>query len=124
MANVGNPPLCSGVIAVPSGPKSNTFTVILAVFTPQPRLHHKGLISAYFRGMHYMLAHHIVVQHKLNEHCLQRLVSSTHFSKLLFSVLSTPRLSFLSFYVLLCTYSSSSVPTSPFLSLLVLLCPH
>ena len=71
-----------------------------------------------------MLAHHIVVQHKLNKHCVQRLVSSTRFSKLLFSVLSTPRLSFLSFYVLLCTYSSSSVLTSPFLSLLVLLCPY
>ena len=33
----GNPPLCRGVKAVPSGPKSHTFTVILAVFTPQPR---------------------------------------------------------------------------------------
>ena len=76
------------------------------------------------KGKHYMVAHHIVVQHKLIEHCVQRLVSSTHFSKLLFSVLSTPRLSFLSFYVLLCTYSSSSVPTSPFLSLLVLFCPY
>ena len=64
-----------------------------------------------------MLAHHIVVQHKLNKHCVQRLVSSTRFSKLLFSVLSTPRLSFLSFYVLLCTYSSSSV-------LVVLFCPN
>ena len=73
-------------------------------------------LSTYFRGMHYMLEHHIVVQHKLSEHCL-RLVSSTHFSKLLFSVLSTPRLSFLSFYVLLCTYSSSSV-------LVVLFCPN
>ena len=47
VANVGNPPLCSGVIAVPSGPKSNTFTVILAVFAPQPRLHHKGLICLF-----------------------------------------------------------------------------
>ena len=37
----GNPPLCSGVIAVPSGPKSHTFTVILAVFAPQPRWRHK-----------------------------------------------------------------------------------
>ena len=55
-------------------------------------------------GKHYMVAHHIVVQHKLIEHCVQRLVSSTHFSKLLFSVLSTPRLSLVSFYVLLCTY--------------------
>ena len=35
--NVGNPPLCSGVIPVSSGPKSHTFTVILAVFAPQPR---------------------------------------------------------------------------------------
>ena len=34
-------------------------------------------------GMHYMLAHHIVVQHKLIEHCAQRFVSNTHFSKLL-----------------------------------------
>ena len=55
-------------------------------------------------GKHYMVAHHIVVQHKLIEHCAQRLVSSTHFSKLLFSVLSTPRLSLVSFYVLLCPY--------------------
>ena len=39
--NVGNPPLCSGVIAVPSGPKSHTLTVILAVFAPQPRWRHK-----------------------------------------------------------------------------------
>ena len=30
----GNPPLCSGVLAVPSGPKSHTFTAILAVFAP------------------------------------------------------------------------------------------
>ena len=55
-------------------------------------------------GKHYMVAHHIVVRHKLIEHCAQRLVSSTHFSKLLFSVLSTPRLSLVSFYVLLCPY--------------------
>ena len=73
-------------------------------------------------GKHYMIAHHIVVQHKLTKHCIQRLVSSTSFSKLLFSVLSSPRLSFLSFYVLLCTYSSSSVLTSPVLSLLVPFC--
>ena len=33
-------------------------------------------------GMNYMLAHHIVVRHKLNEHCAQRFVSNTHFSKL------------------------------------------
>ena len=33
-------------------------------------------------SMNYMLAHHIVVQHKLNEHCAQRFVSNTHFSKL------------------------------------------
>ena len=37
----GNPPLCSGVIAVPSGPKSHTLTVILAVFAPQPSWRHK-----------------------------------------------------------------------------------
>ena len=39
VANVGNPSLCSGRIAVPSGPKSHTmtFTVILVVFAPQPR---------------------------------------------------------------------------------------
>ena len=41
MANVGNPPLRSGVIAVPSGPKSHTFTVILAVIASQPRCRHK-----------------------------------------------------------------------------------
>ena len=29
------------LIAVPVGPKSHTFTVILAVFTHQPRLRHK-----------------------------------------------------------------------------------
>ena len=51
-------------------------------------------------GKYYMLAHHIVVQHKLNEQCVQCLVSSTHFSKLIFSVPS-PRLSFVSFYVLI-----------------------
>ena len=34
MVYVGNPPLCNGVIAVPSGPKSHTFTVILTVFAP------------------------------------------------------------------------------------------
>ena len=61
--------------------------------------HFRGLL-----GKHYMVAHHIVVRHKLIEHCAQRLVSSTHFSKLLFSVLSTPRLSLVSFYVLLCPY--------------------
>ena len=37
----GNPPLCSDVIAVQSGTKSHTFTVILAVFAPQPRWCHK-----------------------------------------------------------------------------------
>ena len=63
----------------------------------------QNLPSAQPAGKHYMVAHHIVVQHKLIEHCVQRLVSSTHFSKLLFSVLSTPRLSLVSFYVLLCT---------------------
>ena len=31
----------SSVIAFPSGPKSHTFTVILAVFAPQPRWRHK-----------------------------------------------------------------------------------
>ena len=36
----GNLPLCSGVIAVPSGPKSHTFTVIIAVFA-QPRWRNK-----------------------------------------------------------------------------------
>ena len=35
------------------------------------------------RGKSYMVAHHIVVQHKLNEHCAQRFVSNKHFSKLL-----------------------------------------
>ena len=41
VANVGNPPVCSGGIAVPSGPKSRTLTVILAVFAAQPRWRHK-----------------------------------------------------------------------------------
>ena len=44
-------------------------------------------------GMYYMLAHHIVVQHKLNEHCAQRFVTNTHFSKLLFCVLISPLVS-------------------------------
>ena len=39
--------------------------------------------SLRFYGKHYMVAHHIVVQHKLIEHCAQRFVSNTHFSKLL-----------------------------------------
>ena len=41
VANVGNPPPCSGVIAVPSGPKPHALTVILAVFAPQPRWRHQ-----------------------------------------------------------------------------------
>ena len=39
--NVGNPPLCSGVIAVLSESKSHTLTVLLAVFASQPRWRHK-----------------------------------------------------------------------------------
>ena len=62
-------------------------------------------------GKYYMVAQHIVVQHKLNEKCVQRLVSNTHF---FLSVLSTPRLSLVSFYVL----------SSPFPSLLILFCPY
>ena len=49
MAKVGNPPLCSGVIAIPSGLKSHTFIVILAMFGPQPRWRHKrwkGLLQS------------------------------------------------------------------------------
>ena len=34
----GNPPLCSDVIAVQSGTKSHTFTVILAVFAPPAKM--------------------------------------------------------------------------------------
>ena len=37
----GDTPLCSGVVAVPSGPKSYTFIVILAVFVSQPRWRQK-----------------------------------------------------------------------------------
>ena len=40
VVNVGNPPLCSVVMAVSSGPKSHTFTVIsviLTVFAPRAR---------------------------------------------------------------------------------------
>ena len=40
VAVVGNPTLCSSV-AFQSGPKSHTFTVILAMFAPQPRWCHK-----------------------------------------------------------------------------------
>ena len=39
---------CSSIIAVPSGPKSHTITVILAVVAPQPRWRHKpwkGVLS-------------------------------------------------------------------------------
>ena len=68
-------------------------------------------------GMHYMLAHHIVVQHKLIEHCAQRFVSNTHFSKLFTSPL-------MSLLVLLRPYWSFNILTSPFPSLLVLLCPY
>ena len=45
VANVGNPPLCSGVIAVQNGPKSHTFTLILAMFASQPRWRNKPLKS-------------------------------------------------------------------------------
>ena len=48
VANVGNPPLCSGVIAFPSGPKSHTFTVILAVFASQPRWRHKLKLKSFY----------------------------------------------------------------------------
>ena len=34
----GNSPLCSGVIAISSGPKSHTFTVILVVFAPPAKM--------------------------------------------------------------------------------------
>ena len=38
----GNPPLCGGVIVVPKKwANSCTFTVILAVFAPKLRWHHK-----------------------------------------------------------------------------------
>ena len=49
------------------------------------KMAHATLLTSrsYFDGMHYMLAHHIVVQRKLIEHCAQRFVSNTHFSKLL-----------------------------------------
>ena len=30
----GNPPLCSGLIVVPGGPKSHIFPIILDVFAP------------------------------------------------------------------------------------------
>ena len=48
--------------------------------------------------INYMLAHHIVVQYKLIEHCV-----CTYWK--CFSVLFTPRLSFLFLYVLFSTYS-------------------
>jgi len=38
VANVGNPPLCSSVIAVPSGPKSHTISIILAVVAPPAKI--------------------------------------------------------------------------------------
>ena len=44
----GNPPLCSCIMAVSSGPNSYTFTVILAVFAPELRWRHKpwkGLLT-------------------------------------------------------------------------------
>ena len=41
VANVGNPPLCSGVIAVQNRPKAHTFSLILAVFASQPRWRNK-----------------------------------------------------------------------------------
>ena len=39
----GNPPHCSGVIAAPSGPKFQTFTIILAMFASPPRWRHRVL---------------------------------------------------------------------------------
>ena len=53
MANVGNPPLCSGVIAVQNGPKSHTFTLILAMFASQPRWRNKpwkSLLAAVYKN--------------------------------------------------------------------------
>ena len=50
----GNPPLCRGFIAVPSGPNSHTFTVILAVFAPPPPPSYDGVIkreNVYLHGV-------------------------------------------------------------------------
>ena len=38
-------------IAVPSGPKSHTFTVILAVFAPQPRWRQKPRLQSIFKSI-------------------------------------------------------------------------
>ena len=45
VANFGNPPLCSGVIAVQNGPKAHKFTLILVMFASQPRWRNKPLKS-------------------------------------------------------------------------------
>ena len=54
VANVTNPPLCSGDLAVPRGQKSHTFTAILAVFAPQSTWRHKpwkGLLEHFSHPM-------------------------------------------------------------------------
>ena len=61
----GNPTLCSGVIAVPSGPKSHTFTVILAVFAPQPRWRHKPWKGLFMLSLWQSVTYQIYVDQKL-----------------------------------------------------------
>ena len=64
-----------------------------------------------------MVAHHIVVQHKLIEHCVQRLVSSTlsqNSSFLYFLLLACPFCPFMSFYVLIRPLPSQLVPFCPY----------
>ena len=63
---------------------SDCFAMILtAGFYCDSRTHNVRKVRVVKYGMHYMLAHHIVVEHKLIEHCAQRFVSNTHFSRLL-----------------------------------------
>ena len=66
----------------------NTF---LRLYTPSN--FHKKNQFANKPGMHYMVAHHIVVQHKLNEHCAQRLWAINTSQNYFFTVLISPLVS-------------------------------
>ena len=74
LANVRNPPLCSGVIAVPNGPKSHTFTVILAVFAPSQA----GIINREKGYFIVPLLHHINLLNFFNALGLMQLIHDQH----------------------------------------------
>ena len=70
------------MIVVYLGVKRNNHVFIatqlfLKNFHPLKKQYFVPLFQQKNFGMHYMLAHHIVVQHKLIEHCARRFVSIT-----------------------------------------------